>query len=171
MLFICSLGSSYARANEFSVSFPDSNNPDGIYEGYDFEKEFSTLQNVSLNFNAFGQPGIYRYCDLNTFECRINTDDSELLWFFSRDLDNSFISGTQVITDSPLPYKIDLTSKSSFFLNGQGMLAIEFNGSGCGSCTIEIIRPPTLTMTDIELVVDGTVISTNLMSIWLLLLQ
>ena len=171
ILSISCLVSNSAWADEFSVVFPDSNNPRGINESYDFGIKFSTIQNVSLNFEASGQPGIYRFCDLNRLECSIVTEDAELLWLFSSEPGDSFIFGTQVITNSPLPYRIDLTSESSFFLNGQGNLSISYNGSGCGSCTIETLRPPTLKITDMELIVEGAELSTSLIPVWLLLLQ
>lgn len=164
LFFIYVSSVSTANAVSLSLSFPGFNGtyfyPDAtLSETFDFGAHFSSIQSAELTIEASGTAGLLQSCDMFTLQCTTSSFGPDLLWGFSREPGHNFVSGSQALTNSLTTYTFDITSESSFLLDGSGKLNIQPNYIySIPSVSITILQPSSYQISNVTLKVEGTVV-------------
>jgi hypothetical protein len=161
-LFLLTLFSSCVNAASFSIPLPNLNGnyiyPDGSpTEFINFGTQFSSIQSAKLHIEASGTAGLIEIC--NGLQCITQSHGLDLLWGFNYESGHNLVFGSQNLTTTLATYTFDITSKSSFLLDGIAQFYIEQNFLiTIPEATITILQPSSFQISNVVLNVEGTVV-------------
>ena len=165
MLFlICTLSVGSVNAASLNISFASFNGnyiyPNSVVsEAFDFGVQFSSVQSAELTIEASGTAGLLRICDMHTLWCTTESYGPNLVWGFSFEPGHNLVFGSLDLTDTITPYTLDLTSKSSFLLDGAGELYIQPDLIlSIPEVVVTVLQPSTYQISNVILNVKGTVV-------------
>jgi hypothetical protein len=160
VLSILSVGS--VNAASFSVSFPSFNGnyiyPNGVVEdSFDLGVQFSAIQSASLTIEASGTAGLLQICTGSL--CTTQSYGQDLVWGFLFETGHNSVFGSQSLTDTAAPYIFDITSQSSFLLDGAGGVFIQPNFIvSVPETIVTILKPSSYQISNVVLSVEGTAV-------------